>query len=146
MAIAGSIALSGVVVQTVKERLQDLKILEALKVAFLHRDSWLGRHARIVGIQVLRKQIARLETTSEVSKLRRLDHGGKAGCILRSSPDTEHYAWPPRIGEVEPDVVALWRDVAGLVEHPAAIARFHDLLFERRDGRRDEHAAAAAQG
>jgi hypothetical protein len=47
---------------------------------------------------------------------------------------------------VEPDVVALWRDVAGLVEHPAAIARFHDLLFERRDGRRDEHAAAAAQG
>lgn len=44
-----------------------------------------------------------------------LDHGGKAGCALRSSPDTERYAWPPRIGEVEPDVVALWRDVAGLV-------------------------------
>lgn len=75
----------------------------------------------------------------------RLDHGGKAGCALRSSPDTEHYAWPPRIGEVEPDVVALWRDVAGLVEHAAAIARFHDLLFERRDGRRDERAAAAVQ-
>jgi hypothetical protein len=75
----------------------------------------------------------------------RLDHGGKAGCALRSSTDTEHYAWPPRIGEVEPDVVALWRDIAGLVEHPTAIARFHDLLFERRDGRRDEHAAAAVQ-
>ncbi|MDX6333982.1 MAG: hypothetical protein QOG05_1322 [Streptosporangiaceae bacterium] len=76
----------------------------------------------------------------------RLDHGGKVGCALRSSPDTEHYAWPPRIGEVEPDVVALWRDVAGLVEHPAAIARFHDLLFGRRYGRRDEHAATAVQG
>ena len=76
----------------------------------------------------------------------RLDYGGKAGCALRSSPDTEHYAWPPRIGEVEPDVVALWRDVARFVEHPAAIARFHDLLFERRDGRRDEHATAAVQG
>jgi hypothetical protein len=74
-----------------------------------------------------------------------LDHGGKAGCALRSSTDTGHYAWPPRIGEVEPDVVALWRDVAGLVENPAAIARFHDLLFERRDGRRDEHAKAAVQ-
>ena len=76
----------------------------------------------------------------------RLDPGGKAGCALRSSPDTDHYAWPPRIGVVEPDVVALWRDVAGLVEHPAAIARFHDLLFERRHGRRDEHATAAVQG
>jgi hypothetical protein len=76
----------------------------------------------------------------------RLDYGDKAGCALRSSTDTEHYAWPPRIGEVKPDVVALWRDMAGRVEHPAAIARFHDLLFERRDGRRDEHAAAAVQG
>jgi hypothetical protein len=75
----------------------------------------------------------------------RLDHGSKAGCALRSSTDTGDYAWPPRIGEVEPDVVALWRDIAGLVEHPTAIARFHDLLFERRDGRRDEHAAAAVQ-
>jgi hypothetical protein len=76
----------------------------------------------------------------------RLDHGGKAGCALRSSLDTEHYAWPPRISEVESDVIALWRDVAGLVENLAAIARFHDLLFERRDGRRDEHATAAVQG
>jgi hypothetical protein len=74
-----------------------------------------------------------------------LDHGGKAGCALRSSPDTEHYAWPPRIGEVEPDVVALWRDVAGLVEQPAAIARFRDLLFERREGVRRQHGASAVQ-
>jgi hypothetical protein len=74
-----------------------------------------------------------------------LDHGGKAGCALRSSPDTEHHAWPPRIGEVEPEVVALWRDVAGLVEQPAAIARFRDLLFERRDGVRREYAASAVR-
>ena len=74
-----------------------------------------------------------------------LDHGGKAGCALRSSPDTEHYAWPPRIGEVEPDVVALWRDVAGLAEQPAAVARFRDLLFERRDGVRRDHAASAVR-
>jgi hypothetical protein len=62
------------------------------------------------------------ELFQAVSYRLRLDPGGKVGCALRSSPDTEHYAWPPRIGEVEPDVVALWRDVAGLVEHPAAIA------------------------
>jgi Domain of unknown function (DUF4209) len=74
-----------------------------------------------------------------------LDHGGKAGCALRSSPDTEHYAWPPRIGEVEPDVVALWRDVAALVEQPTAIARFRDLLFERRDGVPREHAESAVR-
>src|SRR5580693_4284114 len=29
-----------------------------------------------------------------------LDHGGNAGCVLRSSTDTESYAWPPRIGQV----------------------------------------------
>jgi hypothetical protein len=73
----------------------------------------------------------------------RLDHGGKAGCVLRPSTDTEEFAWPPRIADVLPDVVALWRDVADRASHPAARARFHDLLFERRDGAGRERAVAA---
>lgn len=85
------------------------------------------------------------ELFQAVSYRLQLDYGVEAGCALRSSTDTEAYAWPPRIGEVEPDVVTLWRNVAELVEQPGAIARFHDLLFERRDGRRDQHAAAAAK-
>lgn len=85
------------------------------------------------------------ELLQAVSYRLQLDHGGKAGCTMRSSTDTEQYAWPPRISEVEPDVVALWRDIASQVEHPAAIARFHDLLLERRDGARREHAATAAR-
>jgi len=80
-----------------------------------------------------------------VSYRLRLEHGGRPGCSLRPSADSGHYAWPPRIREVEPDVVALWRDVAGLVEHPAAIARFHDLLFERRDGAPRDRAATAVR-
>jgi hypothetical protein len=73
----------------------------------------------------------------------RLDHGGKAGCTLCPRTDTEVFAWPPRIAEVPPDAVALWRDVADRVSHPAARARFNDLLFERRDGIGRDRAVAA---
>jgi Domain of unknown function (DUF4209) len=73
----------------------------------------------------------------------RLDHGGKAGCTLRPRTETEVFAWPPRIAEVPADVVALWRDVADRATHPAARARFNDLLFERRDGVGRDRAVAA---
>jgi hypothetical protein len=73
----------------------------------------------------------------------RLDHGGKAGCDLRPQTEVGDFAWPPTIAAVPPDVVALWRDVARLTEHPAASARFTDLLFERRDGRARDWAVAA---
>jgi hypothetical protein len=73
----------------------------------------------------------------------RLEHGGPAGCRLRPRTETEDFAWPPRIAEVPADVIALWRDVAGLAEHPAARARFNDLLFERRDGAVQDRAVAA---
>ena len=73
----------------------------------------------------------------------RLDHGGKAGCTLRPRTDTEDFAWPPRIAEVLPDVVDLWRDVADRANHPAARARFNDLLFERRDGVGRDRAVSA---
>jgi hypothetical protein len=74
-----------------------------------------------------------------------LEHGGKPACELRSSPDTDQYAWPPRIEGVPPDVVTLWRDVAGLVRHPAACARFNDLLFVRRDGPGRDRAVSAVR-
>ncbi|HUZ25376.1 MAG TPA: hypothetical protein VMV07_16595 [Streptosporangiaceae bacterium] len=44
---------------------------------------------------------------------------------------------------MDPDVVVLWRDVAEQASHPAARARFLDLLFERRDGAGRERAVAA---
>jgi hypothetical protein len=52
----------------------------------------------------------------------------------------------PIIRDVDGDVVALWRDVAALVQHPAAAARFHDLLFKRRDGQAYDHAVKAVSG
>jgi Domain of unknown function (DUF4209) len=78
-----------------------------------------------------------------VSYALRLEHGGKAGCDLRPQTEAGDFAWPPRIAGVPPGVVALWRDVAGLAEHPAACARFNDLLFERRDGVGRDRAVAA---
>jgi hypothetical protein len=78
-----------------------------------------------------------------VSYALRLDHGGKAGCLLLPRDQTEDFAWPPRFAAVSDDVVALWRDVAGLVRHPAARARFSDLLFERHDGNGQDRAVAA---
>jgi len=102
----------------------------------------------------LRAQAARLNPVPETPLVRelllaacydlRLDHGGKAGCNLRPRTDTEDSSWPPRIAEVLPDVVALWRDVADRANHPAARARFNDLLFERRDGVGRDRAVAAA--
>ena len=68
---------------------------------------------------------------------------GRPAVLLRPRTDTEDFAWPPRIAEVLPDVVALWRDVADRVNHPAARARFNDLLFERRDGVGRDRAVAA---
>ena len=69
-----------------------------------------------------------------VSYQLRVEHGSTAGCKLRPGTEVGDFAWPPRIADVAEDVVALWRDVAELAEHPAARARFNDLLFERRDG------------
>jgi len=70
----------------------------------------------------------------------------KGGCALRPLADYEGYAWPPRIAEVGPEIVTLWRDVADRVQHPAARARFNDLLFERRDGAGGLRAVAAITG
>ena len=44
-----------------------------------------------------------------------LDHDWKARCTLRRRTHTEDFAWPPRIADVLPGVVALWRDVADRV-------------------------------
>lgn len=102
----------------------------------------------------LRAQAAELGLEAETPLVRELayaasyvlrtDPGGKAGCALRPLTDNEVHAWPPRIAEVSPDVVSLWRDLAGCVRHPAARARFSDLLFERRDGVGRDRAVTAA--
>jgi Domain of unknown function (DUF4209) len=73
----------------------------------------------------------------------RLAHGGPAGCELRPRTVAGEFAWPPRIADVRAGVVALWRDIASAAEHPAARARFSDLLFERRDGAARDRAVTA---
>lgn len=78
-----------------------------------------------------------------VSYRLRLGHRGEAACDLVPATDTEHFAWPPRVAEVSSPLVDLWRDVAGLLGHPAACARFNDLLFVRRDGVGRDRALAA---
>jgi len=69
--------------------------------------------------------------------------GQPAGCTLGPQSGRGEFAFPPEISDVPEDVVALWRDLAASVEEPAAIARFQDLLFERRDGNGRERASAA---
>ena len=86
------------------------------------------------------------ELVHAVSYRLRPQGGNRPRRRLAPSTETEAYAWPPRIRDVDGDVVALWRDVATLVQHPAAVARFHDLLFERRDGQAYDHAVKAVRG
>lgn len=86
------------------------------------------------------------ELVHAVSYKLRPQVGNRPGRRLAPSTETEVYVWPPHIRDVDGDVVALWRDVAVLVQHPAAVARFHDLLFERRDGQAYDHAVKAVNG
>jgi hypothetical protein len=74
----------------------------------------------------------------------RLAPGGQAGCELRPRADEEHHVWPPRISDVGADTVSLWRDIADRARHPAARARFNDLLFVRREGPGRQRAVTAA--
>jgi hypothetical protein len=85
------------------------------------------------------------EVILAVSYALRLNHAGDAAVDLRPQIEVEDFAWPPRIADVSPDVVALWRDLADLVQHPAARARFNDLLFVRRDGVERDRAVAAGE-
>lgn len=84
-----------------------------------------------------------------VSYVLRLNFGeSKAGCSLvpaTNSPTGP--CWPPRISDVADETVALWQEMAARVSHDAAKARFHDLLFERGDGKnKRDHALVAASG
>jgi hypothetical protein len=64
------------------------------------------------------------------------------GCRLGPA-ESDRVAYPARIAEVPADEVALWRETATHVTHPAARARLRDLLAERRDGNVAEHADGA---
>ena len=50
---------------------------------------------------------------------------------------------PPPLAEVDPGIVSVWADYVTQTEHPAALSRLHDLLWERRHGERHKHARAA---
>lgn len=65
------------------------------------------------------------------------------GCRLGPQTETDSYAYPARIREVPEPEIQLWRELADVVEQPAASARLHDLLAERRDGDVRAHAEAA---
>lgn len=65
------------------------------------------------------------------------------GCQLAPQIDTVEYAYPARLRDVPEAEVRLWREMAARVTHPAARARLHDLLAERRDGDVRSHAESA---
>lgn len=69
--------------------------------------------------------------------------GETPGCRLVPEVDTDVLVWPARLRDVPEPEVQLWRGLASRVEHPAARARLHDLLAERRDGDVRAHAEAA---
>jgi hypothetical protein len=75
----------------------------------------------------------------------RLERAGRVGCSLGPAAGEGTAAWPPAIKSVEEPVVELWRALAGTATEPAAVARFEDLLFCRRDGNGLAHATRAAE-
>jgi hypothetical protein len=75
----------------------------------------------------------------------RLERGGRPGCNLEPAAGEGAASWPPAIRSVEQPVVELWRAVAATATAPAAVARFEDLLFCRRDGNGLARATRAAE-
>jgi hypothetical protein len=75
----------------------------------------------------------------------RLDRGGRPGCDLGPAAGEGTASWPPTIRTVKEPVVELWRAIAATATAPAAVARFEDLLFCRRDGDGLARATRAAQ-
>jgi hypothetical protein len=75
----------------------------------------------------------------------RLERSGRPGCELGPAAEVGTAPWPPAIRSVKPPVVELWRALAYTVTAPAAVARFEDLLFCRRDGNGFDRATRAAE-
>lgn len=53
--------------------------------------------------------------------------------------------YPPAVPQVDEQTVAVWRGLSELVTAPAAQARLHHLMFERRGPGADQDAAAAVE-
>lgn len=70
--------------------------------------------------------------------------GGKPGCQLGRPELDQIRGWPRPVAETPPDVVRLWQEVAAAATAPAAIARFEDLLFTKRDGNGQQRVRRAA--
>lgn len=68
-----------------------------------------------------------------------LERRGKPGCNF-----AESRTWPPAIASVRDPVITLWKELAAVAVHPAAIARLEDLLFTRREGNGRDRALRAA--
>lgn len=50
---------------------------------------------------------------------------------------------PPPLADVAPEIEAVWADFLSQTDHPVALSRLHDLLWERGHGERHKHARAA---
>ncbi len=70
--------------------------------------------------------------------------GGKPGCELGRPELADIVRWPRPVAQTPDDVVRLWREVAASATAQAAIARFEDLLFTKRDGNGLERVRRAA--
>lgn len=62
-----------------------------------------------------------------------IEFRGRAGCELQTTTEDDYPWWVP-LSRVGDDTLHLWADLAKVVTTPAAKARLHDLLFNRRHG------------
>lgn len=121
---------------------------ELLELAYSqHHDDFSRIHAIVEaagarGLDHRRPLVRELEAVASYHLL--CLERGNAGAELTSIA-FERPAWPPEPRAVEADVVELWTALAGLVTHPAAVARLNDLLFEGHHGSRRDTAQRAAE-
>lgn len=70
---------------------------------------------------------------------------GRSEEAFGAAMEFDNRRFPPSLQELEEETVKAWEQALDAVEHPALVARFHDLLWVlRRSERPDLHARAAA--
>src|SRR5215210_6123772 len=73
------------------------------------------------------------------------DRRARAGGAFGPKNTVDGWQFPPPLAEIDDADVTAWQAAVEALDEPVALARLHDLLWERRAGPRpDLHARAAA--
>ncbi len=109
----------------------DQAALEVLRVALTDVDSWHSVHLSAAGLDERGQQelawheMAFRYLLIPLSSEERRRAAGEFAPFL----ETPTAVYPPRPADQPPEVLVLWEETLGVIDHPLLAARYHDLLW-----------------